>query len=392
MKVKIRNTGLIVDEGAAPDIYEEMRKGSITPTSFDYREFVSDIAEPTYIESYLSGRVMRFGINSATLIPEPRVYDPSSASGTGRSSASSSTKFSEIARKVIHHSAEKFVFNQALDYLFASAAQAVICDILVREKGVITSWPAEVHSVILYKNPPEADGRHKITIIDPSNLQYSNHLSNDDIKASCPHPMLDSIVSFLTPLQIYKPYRPTGYGTDMHRDCVDIAVKLAFGFNNSAPVHILTADHIKTNPVVVAISNIIDIDESFTGKVFPVRVKQTSDPASIIEFKRLEDTIFKDLTILRTIKEKALDRINSYDQIVAKATGQMDYDTFVSVKASKAGVMTRLQSILDKEAGLETEYITLLAGAFDSSCFTPINDFEATLHGVAITLFDQLDL
>lgn len=171
MKVKIRKTGSLVDESAAPDVYAEIREGSITPTSFDYREFADGIAEPTFKESYFSGKVMRVGINSAVLTLEAGVYDSSSSGGVaGGSRPSVSNKFSEVARKVVHHSAEKQVFNEAMAHIFSSGVNAVICDILVREKGSITSWPTEVHSVILYKNPHEANGKHKITIIDPSNF------------------------------------------------------------------------------------------------------------------------------------------------------------------------------------------------------------------------------
>lgn len=33
-----------VDESAVPSMYEEIRNGSITPTSFDIREFADDIS------------------------------------------------------------------------------------------------------------------------------------------------------------------------------------------------------------------------------------------------------------------------------------------------------------------------------------------------------------
>ncbi len=70
MRIKIKKTGALLEEIHASVMYGEMRSVSITPTSFYYREFEDDITEPTYLESYFSGKVIRFGINAATLSPE----------------------------------------------------------------------------------------------------------------------------------------------------------------------------------------------------------------------------------------------------------------------------------------------------------------------------------
>ncbi len=64
-------------------------------------------------------------------------------------------------------------------------------------------------------------------IIDPNNSQFSAHLSNF---------RPEIFEAIYTPNNLYKIYsRPegsrTGFASDKFRDCIDIAVKLAFGLN-----------------------------------------------------------------------------------------------------------------------------------------------------------------
>ncbi len=196
------------------------------------------------------------------------------------------------------------------------------------------------------------------------------------MKVSCANPMLDSVITFLAPLQIYKPDGSIGHDARLHRDCVDIAAKLSLGFNSNALSYMLAKDDMKSHPVIVAISNINEVDPAFSGGTLAVRIKQTSDHAAVMHFKKLEDDIFRDLKLLRTIKEEAWKRKDTYDEVLKAALGQTNYGEFVAIKDSKLSAISKFQWIVDQEESLEAEYSSILSGASDPSCFTSLYDYH----------------
>lgn len=146
--------------------------------------------------------------------------------------------------KEVLHPYEEALFQRAFDYLkLVESADyyiksgdkseypnnVVLVDIFDRSKGFINEGHNQTHTVALWK---KRDG--EFVLIDPSQKSYSDHLL-DSIK-----PIFKNITTLscntLYGVAIYKDNEITGY-SDSHdkkpkpRDCVDIAVKVAFELN-----------------------------------------------------------------------------------------------------------------------------------------------------------------
>lgn len=371
---------------------------SITPTSFESREYEGSYDAPIFVESYRNPagiNILRYGINIARVLPEPGVWEPSSPvssfAGPGSSVRSSSTKYSEAEIKSVrHHGVEIAALRMATARLLCSVDKVVICDILERDKAIIKQQLVP-HAVLLYKNPVGHDVKHEIVVIDPSNFQYSSHLSSLDIMTSVIHPLLSSIKTFHKTTQIYKPAGSTGFGHDQYRDCIDIAVKLGFGLSQSLPdPSFTTIESVKSNDVVVMVSNMTTVDTYFNDKGHPVRIKQASDTGIVGAFRVIEIQVAEQVKIIQKISSDVQDRISSYDQYIAMSSSVTPAleASVSSIKASKSGVFARLAYIMDAVNALETEYDTLLASGYDLSDFSAYN---ARLSGEIPTLLDTMD-
>lgn len=156
----------------------------------------------------------------------------------GKNSAQMSLKKEEIQKRIEANQnniteIEKSIVETAKDLL--NESQAVILDIFVRnDQGSIkleNNIP-ETHTVVLYKQ------ESKYLVIDPSNASFSTILSG----------VKDVVCCFDKNVQIYKPDGKT----DEHswRDCIDIAVKLAFHLIISLPE--IKHSDLKFKPEVLA--------------------------------------------------------------------------------------------------------------------------------------------
>ena len=176
------------------------------------------------VPSTQSSLVKRFGIN-----PEAVQY----AAGYG------------IAGDRLHY-VEQEVFNLAIqelsDKLSAQELQnqqeyshnVVVVDIFAREQGKIKIQQGlpETHTVVLWKKAEQ-----EIVLIDPNKFEFSNHISTQQIQA-----LTTLTISSIIPLRLEGDIvygtqgKTTGYSeyTDpnpLPRDCIDIAVKIAFEIN-----------------------------------------------------------------------------------------------------------------------------------------------------------------
>ena len=123
-------------------------------------------------------------------------------------------------------SAEAYVQNMSLDKLYAN--NAVLVDIFDRSTGFVNADDNQTHTVVLWK---KTDG--EIVLIDPSNVNFSNHLNSQIsqiFKITVSLPTVKGDVIYGTQGKF------TGYsGYDIQdplpRDCIDIAVKIAFEIN-----------------------------------------------------------------------------------------------------------------------------------------------------------------
>ncbi len=287
---------------------EEIRKYSITPTTFDSREFVENSADQWFIDNYEynDNNVIRFGINTYTLTLDDIILEASEdieskteiVSRNIRSSSSSSTNYKAIAESIIHTCVEKTVFERAVHYLLDNEdKKTVLVDILAREQHTIqmNENHPESHTLVLYKNPV-LNGKHEILVIDPSNFIFSSHLSNPDILPS--HYLLDKItVLHKKDIQIYKPKGETGPLNTQYRDCIDLSVKIAFGLNKVDDRSILDLKTIKDWDVIKELSNNDKIDEYIIASDLPTRVKQTSDINTIHKFNIIDKYVSSILKI-----------------------------------------------------------------------------------------------
>ena len=158
--------------------------------------------------------------------------------------------------------------------LFLDKEKTILIDILAKTSDdlcvIFQGGIPETHTVVLYKNSTGI-----IFIIDPSNSQFSRHLSKEGIE------------TLKEDIKIYQPYSSTkgliGPQEFQWRDCVDIAVKIAFCLNNDQEIYNSLDDLIKSE-AIKCISNNDNFNESFiSDKIknhflqIPLRIQQKSD-------------------------------------------------------------------------------------------------------------------
>ena len=295
---------------------DELRGYSITPTTFESREYASSLQNATYIDTYRFNdtSVCRFGIN--VFAEELRHTRPTEdAGGThgsrSRYSNKSGTNLLDAVKGIKHEAVEIKVLQEAVNHLFSRLEIcSVLVDIIARGGDGLSinerTGEYETHTVILYKNPPNAEGTHSVTVIDPSNFAFSAHLGNPDIigdsteGGSVPkvgHTLLakneDGLPKIViipnSKVKIYQPKKATGLMHKDYRDCVDIAVKLALGFDVAEKTSIASVDELKANVVIQSIANTA-IDIHYPARIkHPVRIKQASDPKIVKLFHAFEE-------------------------------------------------------------------------------------------------------
>ena len=213
-----------------------------------------------------------------------------------------STLKPDLLNKIVHHDIEKELIKKAIPYLLSDdcSSKCVLIDIFDRhisesgspiKKNTISDpqnstqliSAIKTHSVVLYW-----DQNKTVSVIDPSNHNFSCHLkklSNDlesdfGIKLDC---------TFKG--QIYTPKSNAGIGPEQahSRDCVDIAIKIAFCIQ-----YLNTIGEFDINTIKKLITN----NDKLNSDIFYTkiadgadpRIKQSSDIQQVIEFnKKIEE-------------------------------------------------------------------------------------------------------
>ena len=175
-----------------------------------------------------------------------------------------------VINAVLHNQLEIDLMKNAVQCLKDSSEKTILVDIFARhitntkeENGLIklTNEVPETHTIVLHKID-----ENNIFLVDPSNYYFSSHIVNMmkeglDVKIHVPNQ------------KGYKIYSPissdkTGSHDELWRDCIDIAVKLAFGFNQYG----LNTDNILKDKTVNLLTNDPKIDNNiFYLKDNPVR-------------------------------------------------------------------------------------------------------------------------
>ena len=386
------------EEREIAGVVAEIRTYSITPTTFEKREFKTSEADTTFKDHYShrDNSVVRFGINAkklyltdyeklegtetaiiqgerfeVTLISEVEVATEAYATsggvaaassagvaGTIKSSKSKSTKYTlEDSSKILHHSLEKDVIREAIELLRTTETKTVLVDVFGRQMNAIKikDGEPETHTVLLYKNPPRGDGTQEIIVIDPSNFTFSSHLANDDIKAIYADAPVE-IKTYHKLVQIYKANGAIGSEPEKYRDCVDIAVKLAFGFNVRTEWERLDVRLVGECDVVKAISNQDEIDKSYPKVGCSARVKQSSDLKVVSVFRAIEESIAKKIEALSKIPEIDLPKCNrNYKDMLASAS---DLSSISELHKYNLGLTKMIQSFAEE---LQSEDVALTA-------------------------------
>lgn len=293
---------------------------------------------------YKDNSVIRFGINKyyEGLKEELNIHNLKQIDFSGKkletlSNISQETKYKEFSSLIQLTTLEQKVLTCALlHFQNIETVKTILIDLFPRgtkpnDKGMINipkdDEPVDTHTVVLYNT-----GK-KILIIDPNNPQFSAHLANFN-------PLV--LEATYTPNNLYKIYsRPegskTGFASDKFRDCIDIAVKLAFGLNSDVSSYENLLDLIKSQTVKFITNNFAIDGISSTNK--PIRLKQASDFKDIIACnKKLE-------AYTTELKEKEAQALKIYKEAQAKIKEQYDFTVRLS------------QDDYEKELiGLQNEY------------------------------------
>lgn len=285
----------------------------------------------TYKDVYENGNgnsVTRFGINVAGMTAEQaeslaNIYTKAlQVEGSVRSGGSSKkNKQDDSSQSKMMHPLEVFVIQDAIDHLNAGN-KTVLVDIFARDNDNSIrqeDGKPETHSVVLYKTADQ------IIIIDPSDPNFSRHIAFNNVRLFREGEGYTEIISPLRE-KIYTPVRDnTGPGPDQFRDCIDIAVKLAFGLNKLEED--ITAEAIMSSDVVKEVTNRSKLDIDFpydmdargVAELPSVRVKQSSDDGIRNAFNTINQKIqfllklLPRLSIAPTERDDGLDVGDQYD-------------------------------------------------------------------------------
>ena len=325
------------------DIHEKaVKQRSITPETYrgDRTKFIkakvqsqdkSSIIEDElfYVDQYQykdsqKSDVLHFGLNTYLdeLKQEINIYNKSKkekfelkslSKGSEDTRINAMLDFKNKASNVLTEY-EKIVVDEAVDYLYGSKQKTVLLDFFVRDADnsiqINKGGMPEVHTVVLYNQA------NKLLLIDPSNTTFSYILAGA-------HPAI--VLCINEQMQIYKPLASdkTGSLPDQWRDCIDIAVKLAFALNSNKDlikinniqykgknVEIIDFESLKDCHSLKDITNQKSLYTTLPSdtKEYPLRAKQSSDikESAITTFflKSISSTILQ-------IEEK-LNNINPY--------------------------------------------------------------------------------
>lgn len=295
---------------------DEVRTGSITPTTFQSKEFEQSLNDIWYKDTYSYNQysVVKFGINERSTM----LNLPSSSIASKEESESSKLLKTRDIKNINFETVEINILEKAIDYL--SDNRMVLVNIFARTSGGKIKSDGtlpEVHTVVLYKNNPDTStGISDIIVIDPSNSAFSSHLSkfNDNRLNGCSWKISTLPIDPQKILKIYEAPSevPKGTNFDEYRNCTDIAVKIAFGLQTLSDGFKISVNDLCNSSFIKNLSNIDDINPHiFYDKIevptknggqkicnHPTRIQQASDPELVSMFHLLERTIDNEVKIL----------------------------------------------------------------------------------------------
>ncbi|MDX2050686.1 MAG: hypothetical protein SFT93_05930 [Rickettsiaceae bacterium] len=330
-------------------VLKKIQTHSITPTTFEYREFDEDITSSNlFVDHYTcdSSSILRFGINSSASLIEQlhaeNIRTFAESPGLVQSTTRSEKYTPEQVRNVLLSGIECELLNRAIAHLMQDPnIQTVLIDIFARVNGGASNGMVklkddipETHTVLLYKPL----GQKEIVVIDPNNFLFSSHLSNLN---TIPNTVLSEdlkIKTFHTSTKIYVPNNNQGTGPHFYeyRNCIDVAAKIAFEIKalnamklsqGEGPILIDDIAHIKNCEAIQNISNNIAIGTGLIFETIPLRIKQSSDQNVRSKFSAIDKIISKNYALCSSMEKIQLNIKENYISILAS---QMSYEEILA--------------------------------------------------------------
>ncbi|MES2215466.1 MAG: hypothetical protein V4485_05600 [Pseudomonadota bacterium] len=329
---------------------------SITPRTFVQRTLKQETSAASRFEDeYSHGRttVVRFGIDphSPDVQAEitscnARAQKPSDVKSVASTKIPRDTEiqtYRDEAKKQLTQ-VEKTNVAEAIAHLNKGPGKTALVDVFVRDDaGKIDPTNPEIHTVLLFAQADVTTGQSKYLVIDPSNSCFSHILAggNDDIR-----------VCFNKKFQIYKPFGAAGPNPDQWRDCIDIAVKLAFSIEVNAklfPTMRIDVQELASNIgeidptslsasfAVREITNSKAMNDKLPKLVesYPVRVKQSSNVAeekqttSVLASMRHAVEELKSMIQSMGLSHVQLRYHEDMEQLLARNPDQSEYGAFI---------------------------------------------------------------
>ena len=326
-------------------------------TQFDYQDL--SIFVDTY-QNNPGNVVCRYGLNSLVLVDTVKSYNAVlQQKGPPLNQKSGNSSKTELPKTVLHP-LEIITIIKAIKYMQEETKTALI-DIFVRDdivKGdkekikfdIKTGLP-ETHTVVLYQN-----SSGDIVLIDPSNSDFSKHLASEMSSLLVSGELMDQTLKVPTKeIKIYTPGKDIGPGTNQYRDCIDIAVKIAFGLNNYTGI--IEVSKVMELPAIKEITNQKIINEAFVPNYEAARIRQASND----EIRKIADQI---MGLLNQQRKGLAQHNNSSD--VEKIILQQNIDSFKSSSSMPDKYKEGLKTLLSAYKNNEIEISNFKMGFTDS--------------------------
>lgn len=257
-------------------------------------------------------------------------------------SLANTQNYIDISKNISHLTTERALIESAVEYFKDNPnTKTMLLDIL--ERNLQTTLIEDIqkkHTVVLYNTGT------KILVIDPSNPQFSSHLANFANYIE---------VSYSDKIKIYQPLEKAEekglLGSQSHqwRDCIDVAVKLAFELNQSSQ-KFSNLKEVLSSEIIGIISNNDLINQSILEDitkehfvVTPLRIQQNSNIKIGQFFYKFSKKLKENLD---SVKNQELLREN-YTNLIDKIAQQK-----LSIKQSLEKVFSICESSCYQKIGL----------------------------------------
>lgn len=231
--------------------------------------------QDTYVHK--DNAIVRYGINvSEELIKVCFPIEEKMVKKKEGVKSKASSKSAKDEQDISLHPLEVLLIKEAVSHL--SSADNVLVDIFAREsdgKIKMQESKLETHTIVLHKN-----SQKEVVVIDPSNSDFSKHLASNVNKMFISGALGSYVDILVSPkqLKIYEPASKDNIGPnfDQYRDCIDIAVKIAFGLKK---IGMIDVKKIESLDIIQEVTNQKDVNEYlfFSNKESIARIRQASD-------------------------------------------------------------------------------------------------------------------